>query len=103
MKKQQTIGKVIKFILNIILSVLIIALILMLFNIADTKYSENKMSTVEDIVNNAVVNYYSIYGSYPDTYDELLDKSSISIDDNYYIDYKVFSSNIKPEITVIKR
>lgn len=72
------------------------------FRLIDENYRQYKIDAVEEIVTRAVINYYSLYGVYPDTYNELLDKSNISIDDKYTVDYKVFASNIMPDITVIE-
>ena len=58
----------------------------------------------EQAIRQAAVSCYALEGSYPATYQDLISRSGIVIDeDKYIVFYEIFASNIFPEITVLQR
>lgn len=56
----------------------------------------------EDAIRRAVVSYYALEGCYPATLSALTGSFGLAIDDALYVDYRIFASNIMPEITVLE-
>jgi len=61
-----------------------------------------RVRLTEEAIKRAVVSYYALEGSYPATLSELTDSYGLAIDDSLYVDYRIFASNIMPEITVLE-
>lgn len=61
-----------------------------------------RVRLTEDAILRAVVSYYALEGSYPANFSELTDRYGLSVDDSLYVDYRIFASNMMPEITVLE-
>lgn len=64
---------------------------------------DNKAETLKNAIDNAVVTCYSIEGRYPESLEYIVDNYGVIIDEEKFIvDYSVFASNVKPQVTVIQ-
>lgn len=61
-----------------------------------------RVRLTKDAIMRAVVSYYALEGSYPATFSDLTDRYGLKVDDSLYVDYRVFASNMMPEITVVE-
>lgn len=87
-------------------AVFIFALCIVLGGIssARTAISDEGMRALTEQIQRAAVTCYSIENQYPQTLEHLLDNYGVYVDsDMYIVHYEAISSNIMPEITVIRR
>ncbi|HWP79764.1 MAG TPA: hypothetical protein VN446_03900 [Candidatus Acidoferrum sp.] len=63
---------------------------------------EERLRLTETALRRAVVSYYALEGCYPATLSDLTGSYPLAIDDGLYVDYRIFASNIMPEITVLE-
>ena len=62
------------------------------------------LAMAERAVRQAAVSAYALDGAYPATYEDLKERSGVSVDETRYaVFYDVFASNLMPEITVVER
>lgn len=93
---------------NLLLSILLFALVLVLFYSGTSSMTEKTTSeqkkTLEHALQRAAVYCYSIEGTYPESLDYLEDAYGITYDKTkFFVDYQVLGSNLMPDITVIER
>lgn len=77
-----------------------------LFGVKNTQTanSAEELRIAKESIERAVMTCYAIEGSYPDTYDYLVKNYGVRVDtDKYFVDYKIFASNIMPDVTVIEK
>ena len=75
-----------------------------LFRGIGTASSQAQTELVEDAVRRAVITCYAIEGAYPSTLDYLKKHYGLVYDEeNYYVFYDSFASNILPDIRVTER
>ena len=94
--------------LPVVLSLLVFALIAvwMVRGVREAAAVSDRegLRMAEQAVRQAAVSCYALEGSYPASYEDLKNRSGISIDEEKYIVfYEIFASNIFPEITVLER
>ena len=59
---------------------------------------------LEDSIRRAVVIAYAVEGRYPESVEYIVDNFGIHIDNTrYVVHYKIFASNLLPDITVFER
>ncbi len=63
---------------------------------------EERLRLTETAIRRAVVSYYALEGNYPATLGDVTLSYGLAIDDTIYVDYRIFASNIMPEITVLE-
>ena len=108
MKYQKSKKSATSFLLCIISSFLLFALTLFIIitgfkSIGRSVVRESERAT-EEAIRRAAVSCYALEGSYPENYNYLEDNYNLSINEKLYeVQYRVFASNIMPEITVIRR
>ena len=69
----------------------------------ERQQAENRKQ-MQETIHKAVLNCYSIEGSYPPTIDYVEEYYGLQIDhDRYDVFYEVFAQNIMPEITVVEK
>lgn len=65
---------------------------------------KQQLASVRQAVSNAVVECYSLEGSYPPNLDYLHSNYGLVLDKSHYIyDYSIFASNIPPEIHIFRK
>lgn len=68
------------------------------------KQQEQELIQMQDTVKRAVLNCYSIEGSYPDSVEYVEKHYGLQINhDRYDVFYEIFADNIMPEITVVAK
>ena len=81
-----------------------LALFLYGTHILDSTQSEQQLELLTSSVNRSVTQCYALEGSYPANLDYLTEHYGLTYDsDRYYIDYQFIGSNLRPDITIIKR
>jgi len=88
--------------LPILFTAFIISMII--FGLRDTEYASRAegIRTLEDSIRRAVVMAYAIEGRYPESIEHIEKHFGIHIDrDRFIVHYRIFASNILPEITVL--
>jgi len=108
MKKQKSIFKKSAFdflraaILPIIFTVVIMGMIVYGLQQTSESSSAEGLRILEDSLRRAVVMNYAIEGRYPESIEYIEQNFGIFIDrTRYAVHYRVFASNILPEITVV--
>jgi len=89
-------------ILPVVFTVAIMAMIV--FGLGQTEESSNAegLRILEDSLHRAVVMNYAIEGRYPESIEYIEEHFGIFIDRSVYaVHYRIFASNILPEITVV--
>ena len=75
-----------------------------LFGAVGRKSGEAETQLVRDAVRRAVVTCYAVEGAYPATLDYLKDNYGLIYDEeNYFVFYDTFASNILPDIRVTEK
>lgn len=65
---------------------------------------QRQLNIVKQAVEKAVVNCYALEGSYPPSIEYLHDNYGLIVDNKHYIyEYKIFASNLPPEIYIFKK
>lgn len=65
---------------------------------------EEARRVTEDGLRRAVMSCYALEGRYPPTLDYILANYGVHLDtDAFYVDYRVYASNLMPKITVLAR
>lgn len=87
----------------LIMGVAMLCLIAALGNLTDGQ-DEESLRQIQDTVKKAVINCYSIEGSYPATLDYVEKYYGLQIDhEKYDVFYDIFADNIMPDITVLPK
>ena len=90
------------------LSVVIVALLLLILiygvsYISETTIKEQQHS-LETALQRSVVQCYAVEGTYPPSLDYIKTHYGLTYDpDQYLIDYQYIGSNLRPDVTIIKR
>jgi len=59
---------------------------------------------LEDSIRRAVITAYAVEGRYPDSIEYIVENFGIHIDETrYVVHYRIFASNLLPDITVLER
>jgi len=80
-------------------------MIMIVFGLHQTEASSSAegLRILEDSIRRAVVMCYAIEGRYPESIEYIVEHYGIHIDNTRFIvHYRIFASNILPEITVIQ-
>ena len=73
-------------------------------NVLDSTQSKQQLELLTTSVNRSVTQCYALEGCYPANLDYLIEHYGLTYDsDRYYIDYQFIGSNLRPDITIIKR
>jgi hypothetical protein len=85
----------------IVLFSVIAALLTAGLNIASRQSAQEEKRLAEISVRRAVVSCYVIEGRYPESYAYIRDHYGVRLnEDKYYVDYRIFASNIMPDISI---
>lgn len=96
------------FLRNMLLSILIFALILLVFyagiqNLTKTSEKEQE-NTLRSAITESAVHCYAVNGYYPENLETLIKDYGIIYDkDQFFVDYQPQGENIMPEITVMRK
>jgi len=91
-------------ILPALFSAVVIVMIIFALNNAEQAGRDESLRTLEDSIRRAVVMAYAIEGRYPAGIEYIEEHFGIYIDtERFIVHYRIFASNIFPEITVIAR
>ncbi len=70
---------------------------------ADATSREEQLRLTEVAIRRSIVSCYAMEGIYPATLSELEERYGLRIDyEKFYVDYRIFASNIMPEFTVLE-
>jgi len=62
------------------------------------------LRVLEDSIRRAVITAYAVEGRYPESIEYIVENFGIHIDDTrYVVHYRIFASNLLPDITVLER
>lgn len=87
----------------LLMLVVILCLLGALGNVENSSKEKN-LEQVEDAVQKAVLNCYSIEGVYPPTLEYVEEHYGLQVDHaRYDVFYEIFADNIMPEITVLPK
>lgn len=93
---------------TILIIIAISAALLVCFSRATAALQKSSINTQRENLTNAVnrdiTEYYTVYGYYPESLNELRQTYHLTYDENiFFIDYQVRGSNIRPDVTIIER
>jgi len=89
-------------ILPVIFTVAVMLMVVFGLRQTEASSSAEGLRILEDSIRRAVVMSYAIEGRYPDSIEYIEDNFGVYIDrTRFVVHYKIFASNILPEITVI--
>ena len=64
---------------------------------------DDELEIVQRAIERAAVQCYALEGCYPPNVDYLEDNYGVAFDhDKFFVDYRIYASNIMPDITVFK-
>ena len=91
-----------------ILSVLLLAVVLLLFviglNNIQTSNETEQAKLLERSVTRSITACYALEGAYPPDITYLVEHYGLVYDtEQYFIDYQYIGSNLRPDVTIIKR
>ena len=84
----------------------IIVMVMIVFGLRQTEEANKAegLRILEDSIRRAVIAAYAIEGRYPESLEYIVENFGIHVDDTRFIvHYKVFASNLLPDITVLER
>jgi len=89
-------------ILPVLFTVAVIVMVFAGLRQADTSSNDEGLRILEDSLRRAVVMNYAIEGRFPESVEYLEQRFGLYVDrTRYVVHYRIFASNILPEITVI--
>ena len=72
-------------------------------SVSETTIDKQKES-LTTALNRSITQCYAVEGTYPPSLDYLKDHYGLMYDENlFYVDYNAIGSNIRPDVTVIRR
>lgn len=83
----------------------IIIFILFLFGVSKASQGsiDEQRQNLSDAVDRAIIQCYVTEGRYPESFEYLKDNYGIIYDDELFrVDYVIFGTNMKPDVTIIK-
>lgn len=93
-----------KRILLLSFTVLLLILSVPIANLIKDRNTEYQIEQVESAIQRSLNLCYAQEGFYPAQLDYLIDNYGLIVDDRlYYVSYKSFASNIRPDITVFRK
>jgi len=93
-----------KRVLLFIFTVLILVLSIPIANIIKDRNTEYQIEQVESAIQRSLNLCYAQEGFYPAKLEYLMDNYGLIVDDRlYFVSYKSFASNIRPNITVFRK
>jgi len=91
-------------ILPLLFTAIIIGMVIFGLNSTENASRAEGLRTLEDSIRRAVVIAYAIEGRYPHSIEYIEEHFGIHIDrERFIVHYRIFASNVLPEITVIAR
>jgi len=91
-------------IMPLIFAAVIIGMVMVGLSSADYSSRAEGLRTLDDSIRRAVVIAYAIEGRYPQSIEYIEENFGIHIDrERFIIHYRIFASNVHPEIMVIAR
>lgn len=93
-----------KRILLLSFTVLLLILSVPIANLIKDRNTEYQMEQVESAIQRSLNLCYAQEGFYPAQLEYLIENYGLIVDDRlYYVSYKSFASNIRPDITVFRK
>ncbi len=93
-----------KRILLLSFTVLLLILSVPIANLIKDRNTEYQIEQVESAIQRSLNLCYAQEGFYPAQLDYLIENYGLIVDDRlYYVSYKSFASNIRPDITVFRK
>ena len=89
---------------GIVIFIVVIAFFAWIFASFTQRNDARETSLVESAIRRAVITCYAIEGKYPQNLAYLCDNYGVIVDENqYYVRYEAFASNIMPTISVLRK
>ena len=93
---------------NLILSLLLFAVVIVLFqmglSLVTQKESSHERTILEQAISRDLIRCYALEGSYPQSLEYLVENYGLTYDsDRFFIDYRSLGSNLRPDVTIIDR
>ena len=91
-----------------VISVIVFALILAVFLIGVSSFSDDTIDrqyeSLENAINRDITYCYAVEGFYPESLDYIKDHYGLTYDDDlFFVDYHAIAANIPPDVTIIRR
>lgn len=85
--------------------IFILAALILIFAVADINGTSEQegLAITEKSIRRAVIACYAEEGSYPPDIEYLKENYGLKISDKYIVHYDIFTSNIMPNITVVRK
>ncbi len=93
--------------LRLLLSVLLFALILILFSMGIRSLSADndrrQRESLERALNRSITSCYAVEGSYPESLAYLEEHYGLTYDhDRFFVDYRIAGANLYPDVTILE-
>lgn len=93
--------------LRLLLSVLLFALILILFSMGISSLSADndrrQRESLERALNRSITSCYAVEGSYPESLAYLEEHYGLTYDhDRFFVDYRIAGANLYPDVTILE-
>lgn len=87
-----------------LIAIILLVLSIPVAKLIQDKNTEYQMSQVESAIQRSLNLCYAQEGFYPAKLDYLIENYGLIVDDRlYYVSYKSFASNIRPDITIFSK
>lgn len=92
------------FRISLIFSVAVIIICILGIRNVDSSTREKQLESLENAIQRSVIQCYAVEGTYPPNLDYLKEHYGLTYDEeDFFVDYQTFGSNMMPDITVIPR
>ncbi len=96
--------KYLKLLVQIFIFIAFFGVLGMAFDSVSEGNQEQEIESLKTAIDRASVHCYATEGAYPDSLEYLEENYALQVNhDKYIIHYDVFATNIKPDVTVLRR
>lgn len=93
---------------SLVFSALVFVVIVVIFLVCIFSVNKNSAKRQKELLNDALMNditfCYAAEGKYPESLEYLKENYGLTYDEEkFYVDYKTYGSNIRPEVMIIER
>lgn len=92
------------FRISLIFSIVVIIICILGIRNVDSSTREKQLESLENAIQRSVIQCYAVEGTYPPNLDYLKEHYGLTYnEEDFFVDYQTFGSNMMPDITVIPR
>lgn len=92
------------FRISLIFSIVVIIICILGIQNVESSTREKQLESLENAIQRSVIQCYAVEGTYPPNLDYLKEHYGLTYDEeDFFVDYQTFGSNMMPDITVIPR